>query len=68
VDAVTLTGTTWGTPTDTAIDTGPGAACSPASAVAPRTTGDASLANVTYRLGTMAGGAKKKVVFVYRAQ
>lgn len=68
IDAVTLTGTTWGFPTDTAIDTGPGAACSPAGAVSPTTTNDASLANVTYRVGNMAPGAKKKVTFVYRVQ
>jgi hypothetical protein len=57
-----------GFPTDTAIDTGPGAACSPAGAVSPTTTNDASLANVTYRVGNMAPGAKKKVTFVYRVQ
>jgi hypothetical protein len=68
VDAVSLSGTTWNFPTDTAVDTGPGAACSPASAVPPRLTGDASLASVTYRLGNMAAGAKKRVVFVYRVQ
>jgi hypothetical protein len=63
-----LSGTTWNFPTDTAVDTGPGAACSPESAVPPRLTGDASLASVTYRLGNMAPGAKKRVVFVYRVQ
>jgi len=67
-DAVTLTGTTWAMPTDTAVDTGSSPACSPASASVPRLTGDATLANVTYRLGNIAHGAKKKVVFVYRVQ
>jgi hypothetical protein len=68
VNALTLTGITWNIGTDTAIDTAAAAACSPASAVPPALTGDASLANVTYRLGNMAAGAKKKVVFVYRLQ
>lgn len=67
-DAVTLTGTTWGTPTDTAVDTGSAPACSPTGGVAPRVTGDASLAVVTYHLGSMKANAKKKVVFVYRVQ
>jgi hypothetical protein len=66
-DAVVLTGSTWATPTDTAINTGPSPACSPGSA-SSAVTGDASLASVTYRLGNMKPGAKKKVSFVYRIQ
>jgi choice-of-anchor C domain-containing protein len=68
VDGVALTGTTWAIPTDTAIDTAPVAACSPVGAAAPQLTGDASLASVTYRLGSMGRGAKKKAAFVYRLQ
>ena len=68
LDAVSLTGTTWTMPTDTAIDTSPIPACSPTGADAPQLTGDGSLANVTYRLGNINKGAKKKVTFVYRLQ
>jgi len=68
VDAVTLTATAWSFPTDTAIDTGPAPACSPTGSASPATTGDASLAGVTYRAGNMGAGAKKRVTFVYRVQ
>ena len=68
VNASTLLGTLWTFATDTAVDTNPAAACSPASGPTPATTGDARLASVTYRLGNMSAGAKKKVTFVYRAQ
>lgn len=67
-NAVSLTGTAWTFTTDTAVDTITTAACSPASGPTPATTGDASLANLTYRLGNLAKGAKKKVTFVYRMQ
>ena len=68
INSVTLTGITWGMATDTAIGSAAEPACSAASAAPPALTGDASLASVTYRLGNMAAGAKKKVVFVYRIQ
>ncbi len=68
VNALTLTGLTWNIATDTAIGSAAAPACSPGSAAPPALTGDASLASVTYRLGNMAAGAKKKVVFVYRLQ
>jgi hypothetical protein len=67
-DGVTLAGSTWTMSTDTAVDTGVSPACSATGAPSPLLTGDASLATVTYRLGNMAAGAKKKVVFVYRVQ
>jgi hypothetical protein len=68
VDAITLTGVTWGLPTDTAIDADPVAACSPVGGIVPGVTGDARLAAVTYCVGNMAPGAKKKVAFIYRMQ
>ena len=68
VNAVTLSGVTWATATDTAVDTGPGPACSAPSGVPPATTADGRLAAVTYRLGNMGAGAKKTVVVVYRVQ
>jgi hypothetical protein len=67
-NAVTLTGTAWTSATDTAVGTATAPACSPAGASTPASTGDATLANVTYRVGNMASGAKKKVTFVYRMQ
>ena len=66
IAAVSLTGTTWAVPTDTAVDTAASPACSPTSGAVPAVTGDASLAYVTYRIGNMAPGAKKQVVFIYR--
>lgn len=66
IDAVSLTGTTWAVPTDTAVDTASSPACSPTSGAVPAVSGDASLAYVTYRVGNMAPGAKKRVVFIYR--
>ena len=68
LDAVTLSAVTWAVQSDTAVGTPAVAACSPVGAPTPAATGDASLSNVTYRVGNMPAGAKKKVVFVYRVQ
>jgi hypothetical protein len=68
VDALALTAITWATPSDTTIDGSTIPGCSGAGAAPPVLTGDGSIASVTYRLGDLPAGAKRRVVFVYRLQ